>query len=90
MQEGGVRFVDQPLRFRRDGAEYQAGLARAGEPGEDGEASLGEVDIDVLEVVDVSTANADGIVRISLVHVLPPWCNRSEYSLAPDGRNCIG
>ena len=52
LHEGAVGLVDQPLRLGSDGAEDQRALARAGHPGEHGEPPLGDLDADVLEVVD--------------------------------------
>src|SRR4029453_2429410 len=55
---------DQPLRLGGDGAEHQRALARARHTGEHGEPSLGELDADVLEIVDARPLHADQVMAI--------------------------
>ena len=64
LDEGGVGFVDQPTRLRRDRPEYQRGLARPRQPGEHRERLLGDVYVDALEIVDARPADADFVVIV--------------------------
>jgi hypothetical protein len=48
---GAVGLVDEPLRLGGDRAEHQRALAGARHAGEDREPALGQLDVDVLEVV---------------------------------------
>ncbi len=64
LHERAVGLVDQPLRLRRDGAEHQRALARAGHAGEDRQPALREVDAHVPEVVDPGAVHADQVVVV--------------------------
>ena len=64
LDEGAVRLVDEPLRLRRDGAEHQRALARAGDAREHRQPPLRELDGDVLEVVDPRAVHADQVVAV--------------------------
>jgi hypothetical protein len=48
---GRERFDVAPLPLREEGIEGQRRLARSGNPGDDGDAVVGDVDGDVLQVV---------------------------------------
>jgi hypothetical protein len=48
---GGQRLDVAPLAFCEERVEGQGGLARAGDPGDHGDAVVGNVDGDVLQVV---------------------------------------
>ena len=65
--EGRIGLVDQPLGLRRDGAEDQRRLARTRDTGEDGQPPLGDLDADVLEVVDPGALDADLVVTVCCV-----------------------
>jgi hypothetical protein len=62
LHERAVGLVDQPLGLRGDRAEHQRALARARDPGEDGQPPLRELDADVLEVVHARAEHADALV----------------------------
>ena len=64
LDEGAVGLVDEPLRLRGDGAEHQRALPRSGDPREHREPALGDLDRDVLEVVDPCPMDSDQVVRI--------------------------
>ena len=64
LHERAVGLVDQPLRLRRDRAEHQRALARAGDAGEHRQATLGQLDADVLEVVLARPLHADQVVAV--------------------------
>ncbi len=59
LHERAVGLVDEPLRFRGDGAEHQRALARARYAGEDGQPALRDVEVDALEVVLAGAADLD-------------------------------
>jgi hypothetical protein len=67
LHEGAVGLVDQPLRLRRDRAEHQGALARAGDAGEHRQPALRNLDTDVLEVVHARAVHADQIVAVGRV-----------------------
>ena len=67
LQERRVGLVDQALRLGGDRAEDQRGLARAGHPGEHGQAALGDVERDVQEVVLPGAADLDHVVAVGRV-----------------------
>src|SRR5690349_4014711 len=62
--EGAVGLVDEPLRLRRDRAEHERALARARHAGEHGQASLGELDAHVMEVVHARAHDPDEVVAV--------------------------
>ena len=64
LQERAVGLVDQPLRFRRDGAEHQRRLARSRDAGEHRDSPLGDLDADVLQVVLSGALDADQVVTV--------------------------
>jgi hypothetical protein len=64
LQERRVGLVDQPLGLRGDGGEHQGALARAGHPGEDREPALGDLEVDVLEVVLARAEHADEVMAV--------------------------
>ncbi len=65
LHEGRIGFVDQPLAFRRNGAEHQRGLARTRHPGKHRDPALGNIQRDVLEIVLPRAANGDRtVVRV--------------------------
>ncbi len=64
LHEGAVGLVDHPLRLGGDGREHQGALARPGHPGEHGEAPLGQLDADVLQVVLAGPLDADQVVTV--------------------------
>ena len=64
LHERAVGLIDHPLRLRRDRAEHQRALARAGEAGEHREAALRELHADVLEVVHAGAVHADQVVAV--------------------------
>ena len=64
LQECAVGLVDQPLRLRRDGAEYQRRFARSRDAGEHGQPPLRDLDADVLQVVDARALDADQVVGV--------------------------
>src|SRR5690606_25233768 len=55
---------DQPLRFSGDGAEDQRRLARTRDAGEHREPSLGDVEVDVFEIVHPGSPDADPVVAV--------------------------
>src|SRR5690606_17667345 len=59
LYEGAVGLVDQALGFRGDGAEHQRAFARARYAGEHGQAALGNLYADILEIVDPRAVYAD-------------------------------
>ena len=67
LDEGAVGLIDQPLRLRRDRAEHQRALARAGDAGEHRQPALRDLDADVLEVVHARALHADQIVTVGNV-----------------------
>ena len=64
LDEGGVGFVDQPLRLGGNRAEHQRGLARPGDPGEGGDPALGNIGIDTGQVVLPRLAHADHVMGV--------------------------
>ena len=64
LHERAVGLVDQPLRLRRDRAEHQRALARAGDAGEHRQPALRDLDADVLEVVHARAVHADQVVAV--------------------------
>src|SRR5699024_492378 len=67
LEEGAVGLVDESSRLRRDGAEDERALAGPGDPGEDREAPLGDLDADVLEVVLPRALDADEVMAVGRV-----------------------
>ena len=67
LHEGAVGLVDHPLRLGGDGAEHQGALAGAGDPGEDGQPALGDVEGDAAEIVLAGAAHPDQVVGIGRV-----------------------
>ena len=68
LHERAVGLVDQPLRLRRDRAEHQRALARAGDAGEHRQPALRDLDADVLEVVHARAVHADQVVAVGGTH----------------------
>ena len=64
LHERAVGLVDHPLRLGGDGVEDQRALAGAGHAGEHREPALGQLDADVLEVVDARAGDADQVVGV--------------------------
>jgi hypothetical protein len=64
LHEGAVGLVDHPLRLGRDGVEDQRTLARPGHAREDGQPPLGDLDVDVLEVVLARAVDPDEVVAV--------------------------
>ena len=60
---GGERFDVAALAFGVDGVEGERGLARTRDAGHDGELVVGDVEVDVLQVVDARAAYDDAFVR---------------------------
>ena len=75
LHEGGIGLVDQPLAFRRDGAEDQGGLARTRNAGEDADLALGNIERDVLQIVLAGAANDD---RAVIGHLLSYSCSVAD------------
>jgi hypothetical protein len=69
LQEGAVRLVDQPLRLGGNGVEDQRALPRSRHPREHGQATLGDRDRDVLEVVLAGALDPDQVVTVGRVMV---------------------
>jgi hypothetical protein len=67
LEECAVGFVDHPLRFGSNGAEYERAFTRTRDSSEDGEPTLRDLKADVVEVVFASTLHPDYIVGISRV-----------------------
>ena len=59
LDEARVGFVDEPLRFGRNGIEDQRGLAESGHASEDSEFALGDAHVHVLEVVFAGAGDGD-------------------------------
>ena len=64
LYEGRISLVDHPLALGRDGGKDQRALARAGHSGEDRQPPLGQLNIDLLEVVLPCPDDADQVVRV--------------------------
>ena len=64
LHEGRVGLVDQPLRLGRNRPEDERTLSRAGNAGEGGQPPLGDLDVDVAEIVDPRSVDADRIVAV--------------------------
>ena len=64
LHEGAVGLVDHALRLGGDRGEHQRALARPRHPGEHGQAPLGQLDADVLEVVLASALHPDEVVAV--------------------------
>ena len=58
----GERLDVAPLAFGVDGVESERGLARARDAGDHGDGAVGDVEVDVFQVVDAGAAHADGIL----------------------------
>ena len=58
---GGKRFDVAALAFGVERVEGEAGLARAGDAGDDGQGVVWNVEAEVLEIVDARAADADGV-----------------------------
>src|SRR4029453_11449692 len=72
LHEGAVGLIDQPLRLRGDGVEYQRALARAGDAREHRQPSLRDLDADVLEVVHPRALHPDQLVAVGFVQRAGP------------------
>ena len=64
LHECAVGLVDQPLRLRRDRAEDERTLTRAGDAGEHRQPPLRNLDADILEVVHARAVYADQRVAV--------------------------
>src|SRR5690606_23974646 len=64
LQEVAVRLVDHALRLGSDGVEDQRALTGPGHAREHGQAPLGYLDGDVLEVVLARTMDTDQVVAV--------------------------
>src|SRR5690606_3483670 len=62
LDEGAVRLVDEPLGLGGDRVEHERALPGPRHAGENGQATFGDLDRDVLEVVLPSTLDADDVV----------------------------
>ena len=71
LHERAVGLVDQPLRLGRDGAEHERRLARARDAREHRQPALGDLDADVLEVVDARALDADEGVGVGGMSTRP-------------------
>ncbi len=63
---GRQRFDISPLPFRVDRVEGQRGFARAADAGNDGQRVVGDLEVDVLEVVDPNSPNNDALLLSQL------------------------
>ncbi len=61
---GGERLDVAPLALGVDGVEGQGGLAGAGHPGDHRDGPVGNLEVDVFQVVHPGAADADGVVRL--------------------------
>lgn len=59
LHEAGIGFVDEPLRFSRNGIEDQRGLAGTRHTREDSELALRDAHVHVLEVVFAGAGDGD-------------------------------
>ena len=64
---GGEGFDVAALAFGVDGVEGERGFARAGDAADDGEGVVGDVDVDVLEVVGARAADGDLVIHAKLL-----------------------
>ncbi len=64
LDERRVGLVDQPPGLGGDGVEDEGGLAGAGDPGEDGEPPLGDVEGDAGEIVLPGATDLDEVVAV--------------------------
>ncbi len=84
LHERAVGLVDHPLRLRGDRAEDERALARARDAGDDGQAPLGDLDVDVAQVVLAGADDPQRVVAVCRGRVV----RRSGHGGPPVGTSC--